>query len=126
MAYTSIARKSEPTEEMAEEILREFVQAESLAIEPESIVHIVAAHYGITREQLKGKRRTNSVALPRQIAMFLMRRMTTLSLSEIGRFFDRDHTTVIHACDKIERLRAADRQMRDTVERLAETTQAAR
>jgi chromosomal replication initiator protein len=126
MAYTSIARKAEPTEEMAEEILREFVQAESLAIEPESIVHIVDAHYGITREQLKGKRRTNSVALPRQIAMFLMRRMTTLSLSEIGRFFDRDHTTVIHACDKIERLRAADRQMRDTVERLAETTQAAR
>ena len=57
-----------------------------------------------TREQLKGKRRTASVALPRQMAMFLMRRQTTLSLSEIGRFFDRDHTTVIHACDKIERL----------------------
>jgi chromosomal replication initiator protein len=126
IAYTSIARKDEPTEAMAEEILREFVQAESLAIEPESIVLVVGTHYGITREQLKGKRRTNSVALPRQVAMYLMRRMTTLSLSEIGRFFDRDHTTVIHACDKIERLRAADRQMRDNVERLAESVQAAR
>ncbi len=126
IAYTSITRKAEPTEEMAEEILREFVQAESLSIEPESIVHVAATHYGITRDQLKGKRRTNSVALPRQIAMYLMRRMTTLSLSEIGRFFDRDHTTVIHACDKIDRLRATDRQMRDTVERLAEAVQAAR
>ena len=126
IAYTSIARKAEPTEEMAEEILREFVHAESLAIEPESIVLVVGTHYGITREQLKGKRRTNSVALPRQVAMYLMRRQTTLSLSEIGRFFDRDHTTVIHACEKIERLRAADRQMRDNVERLAETVQSAR
>ena len=123
IAYTSITGRSEPTEEMAEEILREFVHAESLAIEPETIVHVAATHYGITREQLKGKRRTNSVALPRQMAMYLMRRMTTLSLSEIGRFFDRDHTTVIHACEKIERLRIADRTMRDTVERLAETVQ---
>jgi len=92
----------------------------------ETIVHVVAQHYGITREQLKGKRRTASVALPRQMAMSLMRRQTTLSLSEIGRFFDRDHTTVIHACDKIERLKVTDRQMRDTVERLAETIQNAR
>jgi chromosomal replication initiator protein len=126
IAYTSITGKAEPTEEMAEDILREFVHAESLAIEPESIVHVAATHYGITRDQLKGKRRTNSVALPRQMAMYLMRRMTTLSLSEIGRFFDRDHTTVIHACEKIERLRVVDRTMRDTVEHLAETVQAAR
>ncbi len=126
IAYTSIARMSEPTEAMAQEILSEFVHAESLALEPESIVHVVAQHYGITREQLKGKRRTASVALPRQLALFLMRRQPTLSLSEIGRFFDRDHTTVIHACDKIERLRVTDRQMRDTIERLAETIQNAR
>ena len=126
IAYTSITNRSEPTEEMAEDILREFVHAESLAIEPESIVHVVGSHYGIPRAQLKGKRRTNSVALPRQMAMYLMRRQTTLSLSEIGRFFDRDHTTVIHACEKIERLRATDRQMRDTAERLAEMVQAAR
>jgi hypothetical protein len=49
--------------------------------------------------------------------MYLMRRQTTLSLSEIGRFFDRDHTTVIHACSKIERLMAEDRTMKDTIER---------
>jgi len=89
-------------------------------------VQIVAARYGITRDQLKGKRRTNSVALPRQIAMYLMRRQTTLSLSEIGRFFDRDHTTVIHACSKIERLMAEDRTMKDTIERLAEDIQEGR
>jgi chromosomal replication initiator protein len=126
IAYTSITRRAEPTAEMAEEILSEFVHAESLAIEPDAIVLAVASHYGITREQLKGKRRTNSVALPRQVAMYLMRRQTTLSLSEIGRFFDRDHTTVIHACSKIERLLAEDRTMKDTVERLAEDIQEGR
>jgi len=126
IAYTSITRKSEPTTEMAEEILSEFVHAESLAIEPDAIVQVTAARYGITRDQLKGKRRTNSVALPRQIAMYLMRRQTTLSLSEIGRFFDRDHTTVIHACSKIERLMAEDRTMKDTIERLAEDIQEGR
>ncbi len=126
IAYTSITKRPEPTTEMAEEILSEFVHAESLAIEPDSIVLVVATHYGITRDQLKGKRRTNSVALPRQIAMYLMRRQTTLSLSEIGRFFDRDHTTVIHACTKIERLLASDRPMRDSIERLAEDIQEGR
>ncbi|MEP7028021.1 MAG: helix-turn-helix domain-containing protein, partial [Candidatus Eisenbacteria bacterium] len=126
IAYTSITRRSEPTVEMTEEILREFVHAESLAIEPDAIVHVVSGHYGITREQLKGKRRTNSVALPRQVAMFLMRRQTTLSLSEIGRFFDRDHTTVIHACSKIERLMIEDRMMRESIDRLAEHIQEAR
>jgi len=126
IAYTSITRRSEPTVEMTEEILREFVHAESLAIEPDAIVLVTAAHYGITRDQLKSKRRTNSVALPRQIAMFLMRRQTTLSLSEIGRFFDRDHTTVIHACSKIERLMAEDKPMRETIDRLAEHIQETR
>ena len=100
------------------------MHAESLAIDPDHIVDVVAAHYGITREQLKSKRRTNSVALPRQVAMFLMRRQTTLSLAEIGRFFDRDHTTVIHACSKIERLMREDRMMKDAIERLAEEVQA--
>ena len=66
------------------------------------------------------------MALPRQIAMYLMRRQTTLSLSEIGRFFDRDHTTVIHACSKIERLLVEDRTMKDTIERLAEDIQEGR
>ncbi|MGH7724759.1 MAG: chromosomal replication initiator protein DnaA [Candidatus Eiseniibacteriota bacterium] len=123
IAYTSIAGRSVPTMEMAQEILREYLVAQDLSIDPDSIANLVAQHYGITREQLRGKRRTNSVALPRQIAMYLMRRQTTLSLSEIGRFFDRDHTTVIHACDKIERLRGSDRPMRDTVEQLAERVQ---
>ncbi len=126
IAYTSITGRAEPTAEMAEEILKEFVNAESLAIDPDRIVEVVAAHYGITREQLKSKRRTNSVALPRQVAMYLMRRQTTLSLAEIGRFFDRDHTTVIHACAKIERLMKSDRIVHDAIERLAEEIQGGR
>jgi len=123
IAYTSMARRSEPTEEMAQDILAEFVHAESLAIDPETIVNSVVVHYGVTRDQLMGKRRTASVALPRQVAMHLMRRQTTLSLSEIGRIFDRDHTTVMHACDKIERLKHSDRRMKEVIERLAETIQ---
>ena len=118
VALTALTGRRDPTIEMAEEVLGEFVKAESLAIEPERIVNSVAEHYGITREQLRGKRRTNAVALPRQVAMFLMRRTTTLSLAEIGRHFNRDHTTVIHACDKIERLCGSDRGVRASVEAL--------
>jgi chromosomal replication initiator protein len=119
MALSSLSR-CPASMEMAEEVLREWVRPDLAAIDPERIIGEVAGFYGITVEQLKGKRRTNSVALPRQMAMYLMRRTTTLSLTEIGRIFHRDHTTVIHACDKIERLSTSDRSVRGGLESLTE------
>lgn len=66
------------------------------------IQEVVASYYNIRIEDFKAKKRTRLVAFPRQIAMYLIRELTDLSLPKIGEAFGgRDHTTVIHACDKI-------------------------
>jgi chromosomal replication initiator protein len=68
----------------------------------DAIMELVAARYKIRVDDLKAKKRTRSIAYPRQIAMYLTRELTDLSLPRIGECFGgRDHTTVLHACDKI-------------------------
>lgn len=67
----------------------------------EFIMETVASEYGLTVSELKNKKRTNKLVIPRQIAMYLCRETTDLSLPAIGSKFSRDHTTVIHAVDKI-------------------------
>jgi chromosomal replication initiator protein len=93
---------------LAEEVLRDYASPEEPALTPERIAQLTADHYGLPLETLRGKRRTNNIALPRQVAMYLVRKKTSLSLSDIGSWFKRDHTTVLHACGKIESLRATD------------------
>jgi chromosomal replication initiator protein len=79
----------------------------------------VGQEFGVSIEGLKSKKRTKILTEPRQIAMFLCRRLTDLPLVEIGLAFGgRDHTTVIHACDKVESDMARDRSFRLRVERL--------
>jgi chromosomal replication initiation ATPase DnaA len=73
------------------------------------IQQAVAARFGIRSAEMVSHRRARIVARPRQVAMYLSRQMTPLSLPAIGKHFgDRDHTTVMHACRKIEELIAAD------------------
>jgi len=62
---------------------------------------LVENSFGISREELKSKSRKGIVAWARQVAMYLGRRFTLLSLEEIGRFFGRDHATVLYAYDKV-------------------------
>ena len=72
---------------------------------PEIIIDEVSKFYNIDVEALRGQGRTKDTALARQIAMYQIRRMTNLSLKEIGKEFDnRDHTTVMHSIDRIEKL----------------------
>ena len=72
---------------------------------PEIIIDEVSKFYNIDEEALRGQGRTKDTALARQIAMYQIRRMTNLSLKEIGKEFDnRDHTTVMHSIDRIEKL----------------------
>ncbi len=67
------------------------------------IINVVSKYYGITPKEMTSKSRSRDIALPRQIAMYLSRKHTNNSLPKIGRYFGgRDHTTVIHACDKIK------------------------
>lgn len=79
----------------------------------------VAKHYGVSRLDLLSSRRTHNIVRPRQVAMFLAKHLTFMSLPQIGRKFgNRDHTTVLHAVRKIERLRATDDWVRADVDRL--------
>lgn len=88
---------------LAEEALREvFAQRETRRITCDTIQATVANYYSVTVEDLKSARRNREITVPRQVAMFLTREMLSLSLPRIGEAFGgRDHTTVMHSCDKI-------------------------
>ena len=89
---------------LAEEVLADYVHAEPDTTTPERIVSVVAERFGIKPEILMGQRRTQTVAVPRQVAMYLMRQLTELSFAEIGRVFGgRDHSTVLYACNQVGR-----------------------
>jgi chromosomal replication initiator protein len=76
------------------------------------IQEIVASYFKIKIEDLQSKKRTRTIAYPRQIAMYLCREMTETSLPQIGQFFGgRDHTTVIHAYDKISQDKETDNRL---------------
>ena len=90
-------------------------------IEPAHIVTAVAAAFGLTRDQLLGRDRSRAVALPRQIAMYLMREVGNISLPQIGDAIGgRDHTTVMYACDKVRDMIERDDRLRRQVIQLRE------
>lgn len=102
----------------AREVLKDMITNTSdLSID--DIIESVATHFGLSQEAIKGRRRLASVALPRQIAMYLARKLTNSSLKGIGIKFGKDHSTVIHACDKIERLIHENSQIEQTVSKLS-------
>jgi chromosomal replication initiator protein len=108
MAVASLTHQ-EITPELAEEVLQQYVHPEPDQTTPERILTTVAERYGVKIEALCGHRRTRTVVLPRQVAMYLSRQLTDLSLVEIGRMFGgRDHTTVLYACEKIGGMISAD------------------
>ncbi len=90
-------------------------------IEPRQIVDAVACAFGLTSESLLGRERTREVALPRQIAMYLMREEANISLPQIGEALGgRDHTTVMYACDKVGDLIERDDRFRRQVIQIRE------
>ena len=93
-----------PTIPIAKELLADILsqEEERLAINVGSIKKVVGKHFKINTEDFTSKRKTQSVAWPRQIAMFLCTELTDLSLPEIGREFNRDHSTVVHARDLVK------------------------
>ncbi|HTR97263.1 MAG TPA: chromosomal replication initiator protein DnaA [Candidatus Acidoferrales bacterium] len=110
------------TLDLAEEVLTQYVGTEPDHLTPERILGAVSERFGVKTDALLGQRRTAVVALPRQVAMYLMRQLTDLSLAEIGRFCGgRDHTTVLYACDKIGGRINAEESFRDKVNLLIST-----
>lgn len=121
IAVSSLAHQ-EINEDLAEEVLLQYVNAEPEQLTPERILIAVGERFGVRVEGLLGQRRTQNIALPRQVAMYLMRQLTHLSLAEIGRIFGgRDHTTVMYACEKVVRVIGEDALFAEKINTLTST-----
>ncbi len=90
---------------------------------PDIILQIVSNFYSIPIDQIHANKRSKDTVRPRQIAMYLIRKLTNNSLPEIGRYFGRDHTTVMHACDKIENERKRNPETDDIIRTLIDNIQ---
>lgn len=91
------------TMEMAEKAINDIVSQKEKIVSPEYIQEVVAKYFNLNPKDLKSSKRSNDLAYPRQIAMYLCRDIAQMQLAKIGESFGkRDHTTVMHACRKIE------------------------
>jgi chromosomal replication initiator protein len=110
------------TLEFAKEALKDLIALHDRLITVDNIQRTVAEYYKIRVADLLSKRRSRSVARPRQLAMALAKELTNHSLPEIGDAFGgRDHTTVIHACRKIKELRETDHSVQEDYANLLRT-----
>lgn len=105
---------------LCERLLRDFLQEEKRSvISIDSIQRRVAEHYDVRLADMASKRRPAHIAFPRQVAMYLARKMTSASLAEIGESFGgRDHGTVLHACKRVEERMQGDPVLRLGIARL--------
>ncbi len=92
------------TIELAENIINEFISQKDKKISADYIQEVVAKYFSINKNDLVGSKRSNDITYPRQIAMFLCRDVASMPYPKIGKDFgNRDHSTVMHACRKIEK-----------------------
>ncbi len=118
IAYAVLASR-EVTLGMAQEVLKGMVAETARRVTLDRIQKVVANHFGLTVAELRGKRRSRDISLPRQIAMAIARELTEASLPAIGEAFGgRDHATVIYACQKIFVAKKGDGGMRQLLEGL--------
>lgn len=119
VAYSSLTNRK-VTEELAEEALKDiFSSNKPIDITVDVIKDLVSKSFKIKMEDFNSKKRTRAIAYPRQIAMYLTRELTDMSLPKIGdEFGGRDHTTVIHACDKINTELSNDANLRRKVDNI--------
>jgi chromosomal replication initiator protein len=119
VAYSSLINRDIDTE-LAMEALKDIIpSSKPRVINIATIQQVVGEYFDLKLEDFKAKKRTKSVAFPRQIAMYLSRELTDYSLPKIGEEFGgRDHTTVIHAHEKITQALQTDRQLQTTMQEL--------
>jgi len=110
---------------LAKNVLKDILVEQNQQISIESIQKTVANHFNIKTAELKSSKRLKTLVLPRQIAMYISRKMTSSSFPEIGnKFGGKDHSTIIHAMKKIEQKMEEDVQLKNTIERLIENMRA--
>jgi len=116
IAYCSL-KGSEVTLGMAQETLHDILGPGEKAVTIEMIQKLIADHFKMRVQDLKSKNNSKSVAMPRQICMYICKKLTGSSLPQIGREFgDKHHTTVLHSINKIEELRQQDREFSKQVQ----------
>lgn len=124
-AYVTLnnMQQDDITEKFIQNILKDITNNQiHMHITDDTIKKAVATFYGIREEDLNSKRRSRNIAFPRQIAMYLIRELTDLSLPKIGKCFGgKDHTTVMHACDKISILIATNPEVKQVVNQIKES-----
>lgn len=118
IAYSLLEEKP-ITLDLAKEVLKDLLKEPKKLITVDFIQRCVVEDFGISLQDLKTKRRNKNVVFPRQIAMYLSRELTDLSLPEIGEFFGgKDHTTVLHSYNKIKEGLDANELLKERVERI--------
>ena len=117
VAYTAMCVPEKIDLEFTNEALKDFITKNIYILNDiANIQKAVADYYKLTVEMLKGKKRSANIAYPRMVAMYLCRMLTDQSFPRIGlEFGGRDHSTVIHACDKIEEELKTDQELKDAV-----------
>jgi len=103
----------------AKDVLKNIVSDDRRALSSESIIRAVAAYYGLKPGQLKTRNNSRRIAQPRQIAMYICKQMTEMSLPQIGKEFGgKHHTTVLHSIRKVDRERRKDADFNSTVNKI--------
>jgi chromosomal replication initiator protein len=123
IAY-SLLEEEPITLNLAKTVLKDLLREPKKLITVDFIQRCVVEEFGISLADLKNKRRNKTIVFPRQIAMYLSRELTDLSLPEIGEFFGgKDHTTVLHSFNKIKEELKKDGSLKERVERVIQIIQ---
>lgn len=118
IAHSQLLSGQEITLDMTQDVLKDMLRSYDKRTTIDEIQKKVAEHFNISVKEMQSSRRARTVARPRQIAMYLAKQLTSRSLPEIGRKFDRDHTTVMHAVRKVEELILEDTSLAENVDAL--------
>jgi chromosomal replication initiator protein len=123
MAYASLTGAAISLS-TAQQVLRNIIASQEKRVTIDLIQKRVSEHFDLREQDLKIRSNTRAIAFPRQVAMYIVKQLTTASLPEIGRQFGgKHHTTVLHSINKIEELRRSDKDLNRTITRLMDALQ---
>jgi chromosomal replication initiator protein len=121
MAYASLT-DVQINLQTAQQVLKNIIETQEKKVTIEQIQRAVGEHFGLRAQDLKVRSNSRVIAFPRQVAMFLVKQLTSASLPEIGKQFGgKHHTTVLHSIHKIEALRQVDKDFNKTLNRLLDS-----
>jgi len=123
IAYANLTNQK-INKDLAKAVLKDIFSSSNRKVTPKIVKDTVCNHFNISLADMESAKRSTNLSYPRQIAMYLCRDMTTLSLPKIGEAFGhRDHTTVLHACNKITKELSSNTNLKEIINTLASTIQ---